>query len=99
MRLCANENIAGDSVTLLRQKGHDVLWIRESAPGCPDAEVLSRAAAEGRLLITFDKDFGELVFRRGMKASHRVVLFRLSQPSAAAVAERVAKLLASRDDW
>ena len=99
MRLCANENIGEDCVILLRQKGHDVLWIRESAPGSPDDEVLARAATEGRLLITFDKDFGELVFRRGMKASLGVVLFRIAQPSAAAIADRIATLLAARDDW
>lgn len=99
MRLCANENIAEDCVIRLRQEGHDVLWIRDAAPGSPDDAVLARAVAEGRLLITFDKDFGELVFRRGAKASHGIVLFRISQPSAAAVAERVVAILASRDDW
>ena len=89
MRLCANENIPEDCVIRLRQTGHDVLWIREAAPGMPDNAVLARALAEGRLLITFDKDFGELVFRRGAKASHGIVLFRTAQPSAAVVAERV----------
>ncbi len=33
MRLCANENVPGDCVALLRQRGHDVLWIREAARG------------------------------------------------------------------
>jgi predicted nuclease of predicted toxin-antitoxin system len=99
MRVCANENIPEDCVSRLRQSGHDVLWVREAAPGSPDSAVLTRALAEGRLLITFDKDFGELVFRRGAKASQGIVLFRISQPSAAAVAERVAAVLASRDDW
>ncbi len=83
----------------LRQEGHDVLWIRESVPGSPDDVVLARACDENRLLITFDKDFGELVFRRGAKASRGVVLFRIAQPSAAAVATRVAAVLESRDDW
>ena len=90
MRLCANESIPEDCVIRLRQTGHDVLWIRETAPGSPDNDVLARAVAEDRLFITFDKDFGELVFRRGAKASQGVVLFRMSQPSAAVVAERVA---------
>src|SRR5438552_7389393 len=98
MRLCGNENVPEDCVIRLRQRGHDVLWIREAAPGSPDPEVLARALAEDRLLITFDKDFGELVFRRGAKASSGIVLLRISQPSAEAVAERVAALLASRDD-
>lgn len=99
MRLCANENIAEDCVIRLRQGGHDVLWIREIAPGSPDADVLAGALAEGRLLITCDKDFGELVFRRGARASHGIVLFRISQPSSAAMAERIAAVLASRNDW
>ncbi len=99
MRLCANENLPEDCVLRLRQDGHDVLWIREIAPGSPDADVLARAHAENRLLITFDKDFGELVFRHGSKASHGIVLFRIAQPSAGAVVARVAAVLASRDDW
>jgi len=99
MRLCANENIPEDCVARLRQNGHGVLWIREAAPGSSDPAVLARALAEDRLLITFDKDFGELVFRRGAKASHGIILFRISQPSPAAVAGRVAAVLASRDDW
>ena len=99
MRLCANENIPEDCVVRLRQNGHDVLWIRESAPGSPDIGVINRSLAEDRLLITFDKDFRELVFRRGARASHGIVLLRISQASSAAGAERVAAVLASRDDW
>lgn len=71
MRVCANENIPEDCVTRLRQSGHDVLWIRETSPGCSDVGVKDRALAEDRLLITFDKDFGELAFRRSGKASLR----------------------------
>lgn len=99
MRLCANENLPEDCIVKLRAEGHDVLWIREAAPGSPDIAVLARAFAENRLLITFDKDFGELVFKTGAKASLGVVLFRIPQPSAAAVAERVATMLRARDDW
>lgn len=99
MRLCANENLPEDCIIRLRADGHDVLWIREAAPGIPDADVLARARAESRLLITFDKDFGELVFKLGAKASHGIVLFRIPQPSAAVVAARVAAVLASRNDW
>jgi len=99
MRFCANENIPEDCVLRLRQEGHDVLWIRETAPGSPDTAVLARALAEDRLLLTFDKDFGELVFRRGAEAVRGIILFRISQPSAAAIAECVATVLASRADW
>ena len=99
MRLCANENLPEECILCLRQSGHDVLWIREARPGIPDTGVLALAHAEGWLLITFDKDFGELVFKRGAKASHGIVLFRIPQPSAAVVAEKVANTLRSRDDW
>ena len=99
MLLCANENIPGDCVVLLRQRGHDVLWIRESAPGLSDNEVLARARAESRLLLTFDKEFGELAFRHGAKASQGIILFRISMPSPALTAEKVAAVLDSRKDW
>jgi len=99
MRLCANENLPGDCVAALRTAGHEVLWIRESMPGATDDVVLARALADGRLLLTFDKDFGALVFKRGKAASTGVVLFRISQPSATAVAATVIRILASRSDW
>ena len=99
MHLCANENLPGDCVTALREAGHDVLWIRESIPGACDEVVLARALAEGRLLLTFDKDFGALVFGRGHTASTGIILFRISQSSAQAVAASVTRLLHSRSDW
>lgn len=99
MPLCANENIPDDCVLRLRRDAHDVLWIRESSPGSSDKNVLARSYAEGRLLITFDKDFGELVFRHGANASHGIILFRISQPSSTAIADRVAAIIASRNDW
>lgn len=99
MRLCANENVPGDSVAVLRQRGHDVVWIREAARGSEDDAVLARAQTEARLLITFDKDFGELVFRRGKSASRGIVLFRLRKPSPDFVARRVAQVLEATTEW
>jgi predicted nuclease of predicted toxin-antitoxin system len=80
MRLLANENFPLEAVQALRLAGHDAAWIREDAPGSPDDAVLSRAARERRLLLTFDKDFGALVFRRGANASNGIVLFRVILP-------------------
>lgn len=99
MRLLANENIPAEAITALRAAGHDVEWVAERMSGATDLVVLDRARTEDRLLITFDKDFGELVFRRGRGASAGLVLFRISCPTPAAVAARVAAALASRDDW
>ncbi len=99
MRLRANENVPSDCVTVLRQRGHDVLGIREVARGGRDDDVLAKAQAEARVLITFDKDFGELVFRRGKDASRGIVLFRLRKPSPEFLARRVAQILESSTDW
>jgi predicted nuclease of predicted toxin-antitoxin system len=99
LRILANENIPGDAVTLLRQRGHDVAWIRTDSPGASDNANLARAVAEQRLLLTFDKDFGELVFRRGQKASCGIVLFRFTISSSSAAAITIANILESRSDW
>ena len=99
MRILANENIAGDVVDLLREHGHDVVWIRTDSPGANDNTVITKAHSEQRLLITFDKDFGELVWRRGTKASYGVVLFRLAMPSPETVARKIVNILESSADW
>lgn len=99
MRFLANENFPLDAVEALRKAGHDVVWIRTEAPGSSDEEVLRQATAESRILITFDKDFGELAFRTGLPASCGIVLFRIQCPSSAHVAQVAVKALASRSDW
>ena len=58
MRLLVNENFPGDAIKALRQDGHDVVWIRTTAPGSSDPQVLAKTQSENRILLTFDKDFG-----------------------------------------
>jgi predicted nuclease of predicted toxin-antitoxin system len=99
VRILANENIPRDAVELLRQRGHDVVWIRSDAPGATDQANLTQAVSQQRLLITFDKDFGELVFRLGLAASYGIVLFRIDTPSATVAAKTIAETLDTRTDW
>ncbi len=99
MQICANENIPEDCVTELRRAGHDVLWIREAAPGSSDARVLDRAISENRILITFDKDFGDLVFRERAKAPPGIILFRIAQNSSTALATKMKAIIGTRSDW
>jgi predicted nuclease of predicted toxin-antitoxin system len=99
MRILADENIPGDAVEMLRSRGHDVVWVRTDSPGAADEAHLARAISQQRLLITFDKDFGQLVFRLGQTASCGVVLFRITTPSSIVAAERIADILDSRTDW
>jgi predicted nuclease of predicted toxin-antitoxin system len=53
-------------IEALRKLGHDVAWIRIEAPGSSDKKVFERAFVEKRILLTFDKDFGELAYRSKM---------------------------------
>ncbi len=99
MRFLANENFPGEAVEALREEGHDILWIRTEAPGSRDIAVLEMAQAEERILLTFDRDFGELAFRVGLPATIGIILFRLRMTSAARVTQIVVAALASRSDW
>lgn len=99
MRLLADENLPAAVVQLLRALGHDVEWVRETTPGIKDTAVLARANCAERFLLTFDKDFGELVFREKLFGSPGVILLRIPQPSPAEVALFVSNVLSSRDDW
>ncbi|SRR6266508_2998836 len=99
MRILADENVAGEIVEALRQRGHDVGWIRADAPGSADSEVLRRAASEERIVVTFDKDFGELAFRFRLPAASGIVLLRVAALSPSRLASIVVGALESREDW
>jgi len=99
MRLLADENFPSIAVSALRTRGHDVAWIRENAPGITDQDVINRAVAASRILVTFDKDFGELVFRIRVPASCGVILFRIPTSSPTDIARTAVAVLESRADW
>jgi predicted nuclease of predicted toxin-antitoxin system len=65
VELLADESCAGPVIRALRAAGHDVLVIAEVAKGASDDWVMERAFAEDRILITEDRDFGELVYASG----------------------------------
>ena len=73
----------------LRGIGHDVSVVAEIMPQAEDHTILTKAVKEGRILLTNDKDFGELIFRRGH--SHHGVLFLRLQDDSAANRVRVVK--------
>ncbi|OGO33878.1 MAG: hypothetical protein A2W35_01080 [Chloroflexi bacterium RBG_16_57_11] len=99
MRLLANENIPADVVTALQVQGYDVIWIHLVAPGSSDPNVLAIAQAENRILLTFDKDFGELAYRYGLPADCGIILLRTPVSSSEWLARLVVAALDSRDDW
>ncbi len=99
MRFIADENFPGDAVAALRAAGHDVKWISESASGSSDKQVLALAEKEARILLTFDKDFGELAWRASLPVSCGIVLFRISALPVASIGAVLAARIAERDDW
>jgi predicted nuclease of predicted toxin-antitoxin system len=99
MTFLADENFPRPAIEALRDAGFDVAWISEGQSGATDERVLARASAEGRTLLTFDKDFGELAFRRGLPAECGVVLFRLVPQTPAEVARIAAAAIRSPRTW
>lgn len=99
MRFLADENFPGAAVAALLQLGHDVMWIRTDAPGSSDREILARAQVEERIILTFDKDFGELAFRLGLPATSGIILFRVPLASPGSITNVVTTAIATRNDW
>jgi predicted nuclease of predicted toxin-antitoxin system len=99
MHILANESFPGPVIRALRDRGHDVVSVKEIMRGADDRTVVDLARKEGRLVVTFDKDFGELAFRLGLPAQSGVVLFRLSGPSPEVDNARALTVLESREDW
>ena len=98
MRLLADENVPGDLVNGLRAAEQDVVWVRRDAPGASDEEILQWAQREARVVLTFDKDFGDLAYESRLPASSGIILVRIQRLDGPAIA-RLSVLLASRDDW
>lgn len=85
MTFLADENFPLPAVSALRDRGYDVSSIAESHAGSSDEAVAEFCDREARVLLTFDKDFGELIFRRGLAAGSSVVLFRIDPDPIALV--------------
>ncbi|MBI5102130.1 MAG: DUF5615 family PIN-like protein [Nitrospirae bacterium] len=99
MRFLANENVPLDAVEALKKKKHDIVWVRTDCPGSNDEDILSRAIAEERILITFDKDFGELAFSQRLPAQCGIILFRIYGRTSAYTTEIISTAIESRNDW
>ncbi len=88
MTFMADENFPRPALEALRNAGWEVFSVAEECAGISDEEVAALCSESHRVLLTFDKDFGELVFRRGLSAGSGVVLFRLIPESPEEEADR-----------
>lgn len=80
MKFVADESLDFPVIIALREAGHDVYSIKEQSPRMSDDVILKIANAQKRILITSDKDFGELVFRLKLISSG-IILLRLPEIS------------------
>jgi|SRR5580704_1623136 predicted nuclease of predicted toxin-antitoxin system len=76
MRFLANENFPFPSITFLRQAGYNISSVAEQYPGISDYEVIEKAKAENSIILTFDKDYGEIIFKHGQENPPAVIFFR-----------------------
>lgn len=77
-RLLADENVPWPAVSRLRRSGWDIVSIGELEPGASDERVVELARTDARWLITFDADFGSLVFLRRIDLPPLVLFLRVS---------------------
>jgi predicted nuclease of predicted toxin-antitoxin system len=98
-RLLANENFPAPSVRLLRDLGHDVLSVAEEGEALTDNAVLAKASSDQRWIVTFDRDYGELIFARSVPAPPAVILFRLKSYRPDAPGQMLTELLDSGSEF
>jgi predicted nuclease of predicted toxin-antitoxin system len=92
MKCLADESLDGPIVAWLRSQGHDVIWAAETWSGESDEFLVEKAYEEKRIVITSDRDFGELVFRRSAR-SLGIVLLRIRAKTSQSL------LQAFQDHW
>lgn len=97
MLFLADEDFPGIAVRWLREVGHDVVWARTHMPGDADSVLLATAQKQFRVILTCDKDFGELAFHWGLPASCGVVFFRLTTSSPELFLRRLKALMENEE--
>ncbi len=82
MRFLVDECVGPSVVRWLRENNHDATSAYEDCRGWSDESILEKAYSEGRIVVTIDKDFGEMVFRRKLQNCGVILLrSRFSSPS------------------
>lgn len=93
MIFLANENFPVVSIRLLRHAGHNVASVIEETPGEKDRNVLKRASEENRVILTFDRDYGELIYRHKVFIPAGLVYFRFNPSTPEEPAEMLLNII------
>jgi len=75
--LLADEHIPIPSVRILQDAGHNVVSIATDFQSIEDIDIIALANQEGRIIVSFDSDFGELIFNQGVHCKTGVIYFRI----------------------
>ena len=97
MRFLANENIPLKSVKILREAKYDVRAVIDDMRGATDEKILGTAAIDHRIILTFDRDYGELIFKRHLPIPSGVIYFRFIPRYPSETAELLIRVLQMKD--
>lgn len=98
MKFLADENIPASVVVMLENSGFSICSVRMVSAGISDREVMQIASREERIILTFDKDFGELAVKDAIIPVPGVILFRLPGMKPDQLASFITGVLTSRED-
>ena len=93
MDLLADENQHPLVIAQLRAAGHQVEWIKETSPGAADADILNRPDIGSLVLMTYDRDFGDLIFNHGFPTPRSIIYARLNRVTPNLVANHILSLI------
>lgn len=97
MKILANENFPLASINVLKSNNFDVLSIGIDFSGISDDEVMNLAISQNRTIITFDSDYGELIFKYGYKPKGGVIYIRWQNFSPSEPGEYLVMLFKRED--
>jgi predicted nuclease of predicted toxin-antitoxin system len=99
MNFLMDENIPRLVIQQLRELGHDVISVKELIQGVGDRNVISKAVIENRIIVTRDKDFGELIYQNKVSKPAGIILIRLFGYQPDELISKIVTILCSREDW
>jgi predicted nuclease of predicted toxin-antitoxin system len=97
IKFLANENFPYPSIKLLRAKGFEAISIGEDFSGISDKQVLEMAVEKKLVILTFDRDYGELIFKYMKETPPAVVYFRTKGNNPIAAGQTLIDLLQRKD--
>ncbi|MCB0772038.1 MAG: DUF5615 family PIN-like protein [Flavobacteriales bacterium] len=96
IRFLADENLPAPATRALREQGFEVVSVQERSPGLPDEEVICLGRELDAVILTFDRDYGDLIFRDRMDDPPAVVFFRSKGEGVADAARMLIELMAEK---